>query len=168
VVKAARSAAPPSDAGADEPTDVATPATVAVSGGGAPVLDGAVLIAEAHAARANAYAPYSRFLVGAAVLGASGRVYRGCNVESASYPTTCCAERVAVYNAVVHGERDILAVAVVTDTDPPACPCGGCRQVLFEFGPDAVVFAGNVAGDLRRTTVRELLPDGFDGRVLGR
>lgn len=130
------------------------------------VIDEALLVAEARAAREHAYAPYSHFAVGAAVLGASGKVYRGCNVESASYPTTCCAERVAVYNAVVNGETAILAVAVVTDTDPPAFPCGGCRQVLHEFGPHALVLAANLGDRVARSTVGRLLPGGFDGSAL--
>lgn len=126
----------------------------------------AELLAAAATARSFAFAPYSKFPVGAAVLGESGRIFTGVNVESASYPLTCCAERVAIYKAVSEGERRITAVAVVTDTSPPARPCGGCRQVIFEFGPDAVVLVGNPAGDVITTSIRALLPDGFDGSAL--
>jgi cytidine deaminase len=124
------------------------------------------LIAQALAARAFAYAPYSRFAVGAAVIGGSGRVYTGCNVENASFSHTCCAERTAVFNAVSAGETCILGVAIVTETSPAATPCGSCRQVLWEFGPDAFVACANLVGDVRRFTVRELLPEGFDPRVV--
>ncbi len=121
----------------------------------------AVLFAAAADARDRAYAPYSRFAVGAAILTASGEVYTGCNVESASYPLVCCAERVAIYKAISDGHRSIVAVVVVTDTSPPAAPCGGCRQVIHEFGADAVVICANPAGDMRDSTMAELLPMGF-------
>lgn len=126
------------------------------------------LVARATAAREHAYAPYSRFKVGAAVRAASGRVYTGCNVENASFGHTCCAERVAVFNAVAEGEKAIVAVAVVTDTSPPAGPCGACRQVLVEFGAEAnaTVVCANLSGDARETTVRALLPDHFDPAVV--
>ena len=117
------------------------------------------LVAAAERARERAYAPYSRFRVGAAVL-AGGRVYDGCNVENASYGLTVCAERVAVFAAVAAGERQIDAVAVVTDAGRPVAPCGACRQVLFEFGPAITVIMQS--GD--RTAVRPLaalLPDAF-------
>lgn len=124
------------------------------------------LVRLAAGARAHAYAPYSRFAVGAAVLAGSGRVYTGCNVENASFSHTCCAERVAVFKAVSEGETAVRAVAIVTDTSPPAGPCGACRQVLHEFGADATVALANPAGELRSTTVRALLPDGFDPGVV--
>lgn len=124
------------------------------------------LIGPATAARLNAYAPYSKFMVGAAVLGGSGRVHTGCNVESASFGLTCCAERTAVFKAVSEGETEILAVAVVTDMSPPASPCGACRQVLFEFGKDAPLVRANLAGEILDAVVRDLLPDGFDGRAV--
>lgn len=124
------------------------------------------LLAMARTARGAAYAPYSRFHVGAAVLAASGRVYTGCNVESASYSLTCCAERVAVFKAVSEGERSIRGVAVVTDTTPASGPCGACRQVIYEFGADAFVLCGGMDGRSWRTTARALLPDGFDGSAL--
>jgi cytidine deaminase len=124
------------------------------------------LVRRATEAREHAYAPYSTFRVGAAVVGASGRVYTGCNVENASFSHTCCAERVAVFKAVSEGETAIVAVAVVTDTSPPAGPCGACRQVLHEHGADATVVLANPAGDQARTTVRALLPDGFERDVV--
>jgi cytidine deaminase len=124
------------------------------------------LLGLAIEARQAAYAPYSRFHVGAAVIGGSGRIYKGCNVESASYSLTCCAERVAVFKAISEGETTILGVAVVTDTQPAAGPCGACRQVLYEFGPDAWVVCGSTDGTSWRTTMKELLPQGFDGSAL--
>lgn len=129
-------------------------------------IDEEALLAAARAARERAHAPYSRFRVGAALLGASGRVHTGCNVENASFSHTCCAERVALFKAVSEGEREFVAVAVVTDTSPPAGPCGACRQVLHEFGPDAAVICGNLGDEVRRATVRALLPDGFDPGVV--
>lgn len=129
----------------------------------------AALIAAATDARFRAYAPYSKFLVGAAVLTDTGEIYSGCNVESASYPLACCAERVAIYKAVSDGHRDITCVVVVTDTAPPAAPCGGCRQVILEFGPTAEVICTNPAGDLTESDMRALLPLGFGGgELLGR
>jgi len=124
------------------------------------------LVALALAAREHAYAPYSRFAVGAALVTASGRVFTGCNVENASYSHTCCAERTAVFKAVSEGERQIVGIAIVTDTLPPASPCGSCRQVLHEFGADAFVVCANTRGDERHSTVRAYLPEGFDPEVV--
>jgi cytidine deaminase len=124
------------------------------------------LIHAAAAVRLHAFAPYSRFRVGAAVRGASGHIHTGCNVESASFGLTCCAERVALFKAVSEGEREIVAVAVVTDVSPPAAPCGACRQVLFEFGADMAVIRANLAGERVDAVMRDLLPDGFDGKSL--
>lgn len=126
------------------------------------------LIEAARAVRLNAYAPYSRFKVGAAVLGESGRVYVGCNVENASFPLTVCAERTAIGSAVAAGEKRILKVAVITDTEPPASPCGACRQVIFEMGTEAAVIVASLKGHRHDTTIRALLPEGFDGSVLRR
>lgn len=134
------------------------------------------LVQEALAARELAYAPHSGFKVGAAVLTPGGRIYRGANVESASYPLTNCAERVAVQKAVSEGERSVLAVAVAADASQlrsktaqgPAAeldlfvtPCGACRQVIFEFGPDAVVVLADLEGGRCVTSARRLLPGGF-------
>lgn len=119
------------------------------------------LIKAAAAARAGAYAPYSRFAVGAAVQGASGRVYSGCNVENASYGLTMCAERVAIFKAVAEGEKQLVALAVTADTATPASPCGACRQVMAEFGINTVVMC-NTKGDRLTAPLAELLPYAFD------
>jgi cytidine deaminase len=119
------------------------------------------LVAAAREVRANAYAPASKFLVGAALLTDDGRVFVGCNVENASYGLTICAERAAVCAAVAAGARRVVAVAVVTGLADPARPCGACRQVLSEFGPDMqVVLAGTGESELT-TTLAKLLPDAF-------
>ena len=118
------------------------------------------LVIAASAARENAHAPYSNFTVGAAVLGADGRVHVGCNVENASYGLSVCAERHAIAAAVAAGEERIQALAVVTELDPPASPCGACRQVLVEFGDFPVILA-NPAGERLLTAVSDLLPDAF-------
>ena len=120
------------------------------------------LLAEAKRVRDFAYCPYSKFAVGAAVLGASGEVYGGCNVENAAYSVTNCAERTAIYNAVSAGEEDILALAVVTESSPPATPCGACRQVVAEFRIPRILIA-NLAGEVKEMTLSELLPDAFSG-----
>lgn len=134
------------------------------------------LAAEALAAREFAFVPHSGFKVGAAVLTPGGRVFRGCNVESAAYPLTNCAERVAIQKAVSEGERAILAIAVAgdasylrqakagaggTELDLFVTPCGGCRQVIFEFGPNAPVLLVDLEGGRLVTSARELLPGGF-------
>jgi cytidine deaminase len=95
----------------------------------------------ARAAGGRAYAPYSRFPVGAAVIAGSGKIYSGCNVENASFGLCTCAERTAVFSAVAAGERSIKAVAVYTPTPLPTAPCGACRQVIHEFGPEALVIS---------------------------
>ena len=120
------------------------------------------LLAEAKRVRDFAYCPYSKFAVGAAVLGASGEIYGGCNVENAAYSVTNCAERTAIYNAVSAGEEDILALAVVTESSPPATPCGACRQVVAEFRIPRILIA-NLAGEVKEMTLSELLPDAFSG-----
>ncbi len=112
-------------------------------------------------ARGLAYAPYSQFAVGAAVLTASGRIFQGGNIENAAYSLGVCAERVALYSAYAAGERSITAIAVVTPTDAVASPCGGCRQVLFELAPHCQVLLLNMHGDQRVMTPQELLPHGF-------
>ena len=118
------------------------------------------LIAAALAARRWAYAPYSNYRVGAAVLTDSGRIYDGVNVENAAYPTSMCAERVAVFKAVSEGERQFAALAVVTTNG--GTPCGACRQVLSEFGVETVVWIANDEGELiEETRVGDLLPGAF-------
>lgn len=125
-----------------------------------PTLEAALLAAAAEACQ-SAYAPYSHFQVGAAVLAGSGRVYRGCNVENASYGLTICAERSAVCAAVAAGERVLVAVAIVATGDQPAMPCGACRQVLHEFGPRMLVVSRGLAGSVRRVALTTLLPAAF-------
>jgi cytidine deaminase len=122
--------------------------------------DWRALAAAAREASANAYAPYSRFAVGAAVRAADGRVFAGCNVENASFGLTICAERNAVFQAVAAGARNLVAVALFTPTPEPASPCGACRQVLAEFGVEEVLC---VAGDGReaRHSLDALLPHRF-------
>jgi cytidine deaminase len=120
------------------------------------------LVAAAAAARDRAFVPFSGFRVGAALLAADGTVVTGCNVESASYGLTMCAERVAVFKAVSEGRTRFTAVAVVTDSPTLTPPCGACRQLLWEFAPDATVTLANVAGESETLTVRDLLPRGFD------
>jgi len=122
------------------------------------------VIAQAKAARENAYAPYSGYRVGAALLGRSGRIYTGCNVENAVYPLCTCAERVAVVKAVSEGERQFVALAVVTENG--GAPCGSCRQTLREFGEDIVVLIADATGAYRETTVGQLLPDSFSSEDL--
>jgi len=119
------------------------------------------LIAAACAARAHAYAPYSKFRVGAALLSADGRVFTGCNVENASYGVTMCAERVALGNAIAHGVKKFLAIAVVYDARNEAVPCGACRQALREFGEEILVLSATTRGTYTVRAVRELLPASF-------
>jgi cytidine deaminase len=117
------------------------------------------LIELAARARLNAYAPYSRFKVGAALLARSGRIYTGCNVENASYSLTICAERAALFRAVSEGEREFTAIVIVTDRG--VSPCGACRQVLREFGRDLRVIVADTQEHQREYTLGELLPDDF-------
>ena len=130
------------------------------------IIDVDALVQEAARARQNAYAPYSRYRVGAAVLTADGRIFTGCNVENAVYPLGLCAERVAIFKAVSEGYRDFKAIAVVTDNG--GSPCGSCRQVMHEFAPEMTVFIADERGEMRRTTVAELLPDSFGADDLKR
>ena len=118
------------------------------------------MVAQAKAVQQRAYAPYSNFRVGAALEAMSGEVFVGCNVENASYGLTMCAERVAVARAVSCGVRLFRRIVVVTDTEPPAAPCGACRQVLAEFGTELVVEAVGPSST-KRWRIRELLPDWF-------
>ncbi|HVM19638.1 MAG TPA: cytidine deaminase [Egibacteraceae bacterium] len=127
-----------------------------------PDFDADALLATASVARDQAYAPYSGFRVGCALLTADGRVFTGANVENAAYGSTICAERVAMPAAVVAGVREFVALAVVGDGDGPCTPCGACRQVLFEFAPDLVVLAAGGSGAPAQYVLgRDLLPDGF-------
>lgn len=122
------------------------------------------LLEKAKAARENAYAPYSKFKVGAALSTHDGRVFVGCNIENASYGLCNCAERTAFFSAIAAGCRrdEFAALAVVGDTDGPIAPCGACRQVIIELGgPDLAIRLGNMRGAVRDTTAREQLPDAF-------
>lgn len=122
------------------------------------------LVRAAREARERAYAPYSGFLVGAAVLGHGGQVFIGCNVENASYGLTSCAERSALCNAIAAGLRpgELKALAVVADTSTPVSPCGACRQVMMELGgPELVVIRANLRGLLELGSAQALLPDSF-------
>jgi len=118
------------------------------------------LIRSALEARQRAYAPYSNYPVGAALLAKSGRIYQGVNIENAAYPTTICAERVAIFNAVSEGERQFDAIAVVTQNG--GTPCGSCRQVMAEFGLDTIVLIADAEGRIvNETDVSGLLPAAF-------
>ena len=120
------------------------------------------LIAAARAATKNAYAPYSKFKVGAALLTTKGEIFTGCNVENASYGMTNCAERTAIFSAVsqLGPKLEIRAIAVVNDENAPCAPCGACRQVIYEFGPQATVFFRSAKG-WKKLPITDLLPEGF-------
>lgn len=125
------------------------------------------LIEAAREARRWAYAPYSNYSVGAALLTNSGKIYDGVNVENAAYPTSICAERVAVFKAVSEGERGFAAIAVVTSNG--GAPCGSCRQVLWEFSNDLLVILADEQGQVvRETTIADLLPGAFSPSDLPR
>ena len=121
------------------------------------------LIEKAKRVRENAYAPYSNFKVGAAILTEDGEVYTGVNVENASFGLTVCAERVAVFKAISEGKRSFKAIAIVADTEDPVPPCGACRQVLAEFGDMDVIMA-NLKGDVKIARLKDLLPHSFEFR----
>jgi cytidine deaminase len=125
------------------------------------------LVDRARAAMRNAHAPYSEFHVGAAIEAADGTIHVGCNVESASYGLTICAERMALGAAVAAGAKALRRVVVTTEVDPPAAPCGACRQLLAEFGLDLEVIAVGPQSE-RRWTLRQLLPDAFTRETLDR
>lgn len=124
------------------------------------------LIEAAKKARLQSVAPFSNFLVGAAVRTAEGKVYVGCNVESASYGLTVCAERVAIWKALSEGEREFTELAVVTDTESLTPPCGTCRQIIWEFCKGATLVLANLNGETEVVSIKELLPRAFDARFL--
>ncbi len=119
------------------------------------------LINEAENARKRAYAPYSKFKVGAAVLCADGKIFTGCNIENASFGLAVCAERVAIFKAISEGETKFDAIAIVGDTDKACSPCGACRQVISEFGEDTPLIMANLKGDAKIKKIEELLPEAF-------
>lgn len=124
------------------------------------------LIEAATMARGRAYAPYSNFQVGAAVEGESGDIYIGCNVESASYGLTVCAERVAIWKGISCGEKRFTSIAVVVDTEELTPPCGVCRQIIWEFCGDVPVVLANLQGKTETVQMSDLLPRAFDSKFL--
>ena len=129
------------------------------------------LIEKAKEARKLSYSPYSKFDVGAALLCKDGKIFQGANVENASYPLCMCAERNALYNAMMNGYKksDFVALAITADTDEPCSPCGACRQVISELFPsDAKIYLANLKGDLKETNIEELLPFSFSGDDLNK
>jgi len=124
------------------------------------------LLEVAKEARLRSIAPFSNFLVGAAVRTAAGKVYIGCNVESASYGLTVCAERVALWKALSEGERDFTELAIVADTNTLTPPCGTCRQIIWEFAKNATIILGNLHGETQVVAIKDLLPRAFDARFL--
>lgn len=125
------------------------------------------MISAATAAREMAFAPYSNFRVGAALLGPDQSIYTGCNVESATYGLTMCAERVALFKAISEGNREFVAIAVVADSEKLTHPCGACRQMLWEMCGNIPVYLSNLRGLRETVSVGHLLPEAFDGSFLG-
>jgi len=128
------------------------------------VVNAKELVGMAMKAKENAYVPYSKFRVGAAVLAKSGKLYTGCNIENASYGATCCAERTAIFKAVSEGDREIEALAVNTDTDHKVFPCGICRQVMAEFSEDLKVYVSDRNGNYEEYTIGQLMPGAFTNK----
>lgn len=124
------------------------------------------LVEAAKKVREKAYAPYSEFKVGAALQTKNGKIYTGCNVESASYGLTVCAERVAIWKAVSEGEHEFTEIAVAADTQELTPPCGVCRQIIWEFCHDIPVTLANLKGDTETVMMHELLPRAFDTKFL--
>lgn len=124
------------------------------------------LIKAAHIARENAFAPYSNFKVGSAILTEGGEMFTGCNVESATYGLTVCAERVAIWKAVSERKKDFSHIVVVADTPNLTPPCGACRQIIWEFCGDIPVIMANLQGDVETMQMSELLPKAFDSEFL--
>ena len=128
--------------------------------------DTEILIRKATEARALAYAKYSQFAVGAALLSVDGTIFVGCNVENLSFGLTQCAERTALCSAVAAGRREFVRIVIIADSKEPVSPCGACRQVLAEFAPDLAVFCVNLQGDRFESTLTQLLPRAATG-ILG-
>ena len=129
--------------------------------------DDATLIAAARAARERAFAPFSKFKVGAALETEDGTIITGCNIENATFGLTVCAERVALLKAVSEGHRAFRRIAVVADTADPTPPCGPCRQLLWEFCGDIEVILANLTTDMGHYRLQDLFPLPFDARLLG-
>jgi cytidine deaminase len=128
--------------------------------------DSESLIEAAKRARSQSVAPFSNFQVGAAVKTADGKVYTGCNIESASYGLTVCAERVAIWKALSEGERQFTELAVVADTETLTPPCGTCRQIIWEFARGVTIVFANLNGESEEFQIADLLPRAFDARFL--
>ena len=124
------------------------------------------LVEQAELARERSYSPYSKFRVGAALQGASGRIYPGCNIENASYRVTTCAEQSAIAVAITSGERAFTRLAIVADSDEPAAPCGACRQTLVEFAPELEIYSVGRTGATQRWNMNELIPMAFTRKSL--
>ena len=124
------------------------------------------LLEEAKQARLKAHTPYSNFKVGAAVLTKSGAIFQGCNIENSSYGATVCAEQIALFHAYTHEEREIEAIAIVTDAPKPCPPCGICRQVIMDLAGDVDIIYANLQGETRRFKTSELLPSAFTHEFL--
>src|SRR5699024_9875668 len=126
------------------------------------------LLKEAKNIKNNAYVPYSKFPVGAAVLTRSGKVYTGCNIENAAYPVSCCAERMAIFKAIADGAHDFSEMAVVADTERPVPPCGSCRQVMSEFfDSNMSIHLADIHSETKTVTMEELLPFSFQAEDMG-
>lgn len=128
--------------------------------------DKQLVIEAALNARERSVAPFSRFLVGAAIRTDSGKIFTGCNIESASYGLTVCAERVAIWKALSEGERNFTDLAIAADTEALTPPCGTCRQIIWEFAKNAAIVLVNLHGDNETLQMKDLLPRAFDARFL--
>lgn len=124
------------------------------------------LINKAKEARLKAYAPYSKFQVGSAVLTENDTIFTGCNIENVSLGLSICAERVAIFKAISSGFKSIKAIAIICDTEEPCSPCGACRQVMVEFSPEMEVIMVNHQNKIKITKAKELLPGFFKGRAI--
>ena len=128
-------------------------------------MDKNMLVEKAIEARSKAYVPYSKFQVGTAIITSNDHLYLGCNIENASYGLTNCAERTAIFKAVSEGDTEIKAIAVVGDTEGPVSPCGACRQVIAEFATEETkIYLANLNGDVKETTISEILPGYFSSK----
>ena len=119
------------------------------------------LVDQARKARERAWAPFSGFKVGAALICKGGRIYTGCNIENDSMSLSICAERTAMIKAISEGDRDFEAMAIIADTPSLTYPCGACRQMIWEFGPEVCLILSNIKGDLKQVSIKELLPEAF-------